>query len=117
MCTSGDLGKDDTLAQDGKGLAYSIVIKLLEGLEERGHHVYMDNWYTSTALFDELSARGFGACGTIRSNRKGIRIATSELSWHSNYCKMLEAHIQSNKCMVHIILHCLFTIALQSVIS
>ena len=65
-------GKDDSLGVDDKGLGHAVVIKLLEGLEGRGHHVYTDNWYNSPALFDNLHSMGFGACGTLHLNRKGV---------------------------------------------
>ena len=34
----------DSLELNGKGLGHAVVLKLLEGLEDRGHHVYLDNW-------------------------------------------------------------------------
>lgn len=49
-----------------------MVLALLHGLEGRGHHIYMDNYYTSPALFSELRDSGFGACGTVRINRRGL---------------------------------------------
>ena len=33
----------DSLELNGKGLEHAVVLKLLEGLEDRGHHVYLDN--------------------------------------------------------------------------
>lgn len=54
------------------GLAERIVKNLLGGLENRGHVVYMDNFYSSVNLFLELKNRGFGACGTVRANRKNL---------------------------------------------
>ena len=44
----------------------------MEGLEGRGHHVYMVNFYTSPALFSDLHHLGFGACRTVRTNRRGL---------------------------------------------
>lgn len=50
----------------------AVVLRLLEPICGRGHHVYTDNLYTSPKLFAELRFRGFGACGTLRLNRRGI---------------------------------------------
>ena len=47
-------------------------MKLLKGLENKGHHVYCDNYYSSPTLFADLRKNGFGACGTLRLNRKGV---------------------------------------------
>ena len=49
-----------------------MVIKLVEGLEDKGHHVYCDNYYSSPTLFEDLRKAGFGACGTLRLNRKHV---------------------------------------------
>lgn len=38
----------------------------------REHHVYIDNWYNSPALFDYLHSMGFGACGSLRLTHKGV---------------------------------------------
>ena len=38
----------------------------------KGHHVYMDNYYSSPELFSELHYRETFACGTCRSNRKNM---------------------------------------------
>ena len=32
----------------------------------------MDNYYSSPALFSDLHRLGFGACGTVRTNRRGL---------------------------------------------
>ena len=51
-----------------------IVLGLLEStnLLDKGHHVYMDNYYSSPELFSELYYRQTYACGTVRQNRKGL---------------------------------------------
>ena len=66
------LGKDDSLGSMENGLTHAVVMKLVEPLKNRGHHCYTDNFYTSPALFADLRSNGFGACGTLRLNRKGI---------------------------------------------
>ena len=55
-----------------KGLTYAVVMKLVEGLEHKGHHLYCDNYYSSPALFNDLRQLGIGACGTVRLNRRGL---------------------------------------------
>ena len=65
-------GNDDLLDTSEVGATHAVVLKLLEGLEDRGHHVYTDNYYSSPALFGDLRHLGFGACGTVRKNRRGL---------------------------------------------
>ena len=55
-------GKDDSLDISEVGATHAIVLKLLEGLKGKGHHVYTDNYYSSPALFGDLRRLGFGAC-------------------------------------------------------
>ena len=65
------VGKDDSL--DGTlGMTAAVVLRLVEPICGLGHHIYMDNLYTSPALFTALQSHGFGACGTLRLNRRGI---------------------------------------------
>ena len=64
----------------GCGVTQAVVLSLVESFHHKGHHLYMDNLYTSPTLFAILSASG--ACGTLRTNRKGVphSIKTSKLS-------------------------------------
>ena len=48
------------------------MLQLVKGLEHRGHVLYCDNYYSSHELFLKLRSLGFGACGTVRTNRRGI---------------------------------------------
>ena len=54
----------------------SITTKLVLGLLEKcklldkGHHIYMDNYYSSPDLMEELDLRSTFSAGTCRSNRK-----------------------------------------------
>ena len=51
-----------------------VVLGLLESskLLDKGHHIYMDNYYSSPELFHELYYHETYACGTARLIRKGI---------------------------------------------
>ena len=46
--------------------------ELVEGLEHKGHHLYCNNYYSSRVLFSDLRELGFGACGTVRFNCRGL---------------------------------------------
>jgi hypothetical protein len=39
-----------------------------------GHHVYIENFYSSPVLFEALKESNTGACSTIRANRSGLPV-------------------------------------------
>ncbi|XP_033109446.1 piggyBac transposable element-derived protein 4-like [Anneissia japonica] len=49
-----------------------VVTSLCRPLFGNRHHVYMDNYFTSPALFSVLAANNLGACGTLKTNRIGV---------------------------------------------
>ncbi|XP_033977920.1 piggyBac transposable element-derived protein 4-like [Trematomus bernacchii] len=54
----------------GHGLSYSSVMDLLPlPLLGQGYTLFVDNFYTSPALFEDLSTKNIGCCGTIRKNK------------------------------------------------
>ena len=63
-------GKENGVVQTDLGRR--VVMTLMEPFCDKGHVLYMDNYYTSVPLFEDLEARGTLACGTVRSNRKGL---------------------------------------------
>lgn len=54
------------------GVSGSIVMTLLQPYLNSGHHLYIDNWYTSPTLLNRLFEMKTNACGTVRKNRKGL---------------------------------------------
>ena len=84
-------GADDIHSKHPKGVTYSIVMHLLEhlleNLFEKGHIVYMDNFYTSPILFADLLEKTT-ASGTVKVSRtnflKSIK-PTSKVS-RANLC-------------------------------
>lgn len=62
------------------GKTGSIVLTLLEPYVEKGHMLYVDNWYTSPNLFDTLHKMKTNACGTVKSTRKNMPKITTKLS-------------------------------------
>ena len=54
-----------------QGLAARVVRDLTGTLEGDNHEVYMDNFFSSVALFEERLQKSVLCCGTLRTNRKG----------------------------------------------
>ena len=53
-------------------LGRRAVMSLMESFLDKGYVLYMDNYYTSVPLFEDLERQGTLACGTVHSNRKGL---------------------------------------------
>lgn len=49
-----------------------VVVDLMHPFLEVGYHLHTNNWYTSLPLYTYLHQHGTLACGTIRSNQKGL---------------------------------------------
>jgi hypothetical protein len=63
------LGKSDASSTLS---ATDVVLSLVSPYSHSNHIVYLDRYFTSPALLDELSTRGFYACGTVRKDRVGL---------------------------------------------
>ena len=48
------IGKDDSLGTTDVGITQAVVMRLVDPIKGRGHHVYMDNYYTSPQLFRSM---------------------------------------------------------------
>ncbi|KAL4111932.1 hypothetical protein QTP88_015798 [Uroleucon formosanum] len=46
-------------------LSGSVISTLMEPYVNKGHIIYMDNWYSSPTLFEYLLKKDTGACGTL----------------------------------------------------
>jgi hypothetical protein len=55
-----------------QNLAHRVVMDLTAGLDNKGHVITMDNFFTSVGLFHDLEHRGIYAIGTMHSNRIGL---------------------------------------------
>ena len=65
-------GKQQGASDHGQG--YDVLITLLRSAELLGHgyHLYVDNFFTSVALFDYLYAQHTLCCGTVRLGRRNF---------------------------------------------
>lgn len=64
-----------TKEQGELSLTHHVVVSLLQGggLSGYGYHVYMDNFFTSCTLYDDLwNNHSTLACGTVRLGRRGM---------------------------------------------
>ena len=67
-------GKDEELNSKftDYGLGEKVDLELAEQDWSKGKIVYFDNFFSSVALLEKLKTENTYACGTIRSNRKGL---------------------------------------------
>ena len=66
------LGKEGDSRRRIYGLGYDVVTKLIRPFMNRNHHVFFDNFFTSTKLLEHLEANDTYACRTVRCNRKDL---------------------------------------------
>jgi hypothetical protein len=59
-----------TEIEPGREFGVSGVMALMETYLQKGHTVWMDNWYSSPQLYDHLHKNKTNTCGTVRRNRK-----------------------------------------------
>ena len=74
-------GSESYVAEDVEeiGKTGNIVLTLLKPYLGKGHTLYVDNYYSSPALFNFLHANITNACGTVRQRRKGMPIMDKKL--------------------------------------
>jgi hypothetical protein len=66
------LGKDRTHATDTMTATKTTVAGLPRGVQNVGHKLYMDNFFSSPALFNDLHRKKINFCGIVRLNQKGM---------------------------------------------
>ena len=50
---------------------HATVLELTKKIQEPGHKLYMDNYFSSPDLFDDLRTKQINRSDTVRRNRKG----------------------------------------------
>jgi len=66
------LGKDRQCTAQHVTVTHATVTELTRKIEGRGHKLYMDIFFSSPELFDDLVKKQIYCCGTVRPNRKGM---------------------------------------------
>ena len=64
------LGKDSQSATDDMTTPHSTVRHLTHRVEGLGQRLFMDNFFSSPRLFDDLNRHKINSYGTVRPNRK-----------------------------------------------
>ena len=59
-------------AQHEVGLGKRVVLDLTEKIRDKRHHVFINNYFKSVELIEELLSRNLYGCGTVRSNIKDV---------------------------------------------
>jgi hypothetical protein len=66
------LGRDSHSATDDMTATHATGRHLTSTVEGLGHKLFMDNFFSSLRLFDDLDRRKINSCGTVRPNRKDM---------------------------------------------
>jgi len=66
------LGRDSHSATDDMTATHATVRHLTSRVQGLGHKIFMDNFFSSPRLFDDLDRRKINSCGTVRPNRRDI---------------------------------------------
>ena len=66
------LGKQRHLATQEISATHGTVLELIRRVEGLGHKLYMDSYFSSPALFDDLFGKKLNCCGTVRNDRRAM---------------------------------------------
>jgi hypothetical protein len=61
------------------GISGAAIQTLMTTYLNKGHNLWIDNWYSSPVLYNWLHANGVNVCGTVRKNRKEMPKMTEKL--------------------------------------
>jgi len=66
------LCRDSHFATDDMTATHAAVRHLTSRVEGLGHKIFMDNFFLSPRLFDDLDRRKINSCGTVQPNRRDM---------------------------------------------
>jgi len=65
-----------------------LTLSFIEGLENRGHKLFIDDFYTSPTLLFELEKKGIALIGIVKPNRKSLPTTHKSLKLEPNQTKV-----------------------------
>jgi hypothetical protein len=69
-CLSFEIYTGDDVTDPTLPASTNVVLNMCEPLLDKGHTLFIDNWYSSPDLFRSLKDRQTNVIGTVRQNRK-----------------------------------------------
>ena len=66
------LGKQRQHATAQITAMHRTVLQVIQRVEGMGHKIFVENYFTSPTLFDDLFQRKINACGTVHHDRRGM---------------------------------------------
>ena len=66
------LGRDSHSATDNMTATHATVRHFTSKVEGLGHKIFMDNFFSSPRLYDDLDRRKINSCGTVWPNRRDM---------------------------------------------
>ncbi|XP_061705610.1 piggyBac transposable element-derived protein 4-like [Cydia pomonella] len=60
----------------------ALILRLIQGLENKGHTLWMDSFYNSPLLARQLKQKGVDCVGTLRTNRPFVPLELTNLKKH-----------------------------------
>jgi hypothetical protein len=104
------LGKDRQRATTDMTVTHATVKQLTRKVKGHGHKLYMDNYFSSPDLYNDLTKHKINCCGTVRPNHKGMpddfRSKILRLKWGDVRARTngdLTAVVWKDKCDIHLL--------------
>jgi hypothetical protein len=63
-------GASDAVTEHGS--THALVMRMMEGYENKSYNLFIDNWFSSPTLANHLHAQGIAVCGSVNLNRSGM---------------------------------------------
>jgi len=86
------LGKDRQHTAQHLTVTHVTVTELTRKVEGHSHKLYIDNFFSSPALFDDLAKKQLYCCDTVRANRRGM---PQDLAPKTTKLKMGDIHVRT----------------------
>ena len=75
----------------------NVVRYLTSDFHGKGHTIFMDSFFSSLKLFEELKQKGTGAVGTLHANRRGIPLSLKQARMKKGEAQSLHETAPSEK--------------------